>query len=348
MSNTTITDGHQTPRIEFIDAMRGLIMVLVVCYHVALYCFHTPNNVASVHPYLMQMLMPLFFFISGFVFFRAGTAWGWRQTTRFLSKKIPVLVVAPLLFFAVFVYIQELSWTASIGDHYKKGYWFTLVLFEYYLFYIAFRCIFRNGKAGDAILILTGLVLYFIDWSYVPIPGNIQGALCMPNWNKFLFFVLGALARKNEAWFGQLLDTKWALAVCILYYFLMNAFLDAIQSEQLYCVIRLGLSLTAIAIMFAFFRKKQPIFSKGTVMGDTLQYIGRRTLDVYLIHYFLVPRNLSFVTVFTDHPMPVVELTVSMLIAVVIVAACLLIGNIFRLSPLLAHWLFGAQYPSSK
>ena len=78
-----------------------------------------------------------------------------------------------------------------------------------------------------------------------------------------------------------------------------------------------------------------------------MQYTGRRTLDIYLIHYFLIPRNLSFITIFTDHPMPIIEAAASTLISILIIAVCLLISNIIRLSPWLAHWLFGAKSATS-
>ena len=86
--------------------------------------------------------------------------------------------------------------------------------------------------------------------------------------------------------------------------------------------------------------------SKETIAGRTLQYIGRRTLDVYLIHFFLIPRNLNYITVFTEHPIPIIEATVSFIIASIIITGSLLIGNIIRLSPFLAHWVFGAKYPT--
>ena len=44
----------------------------------------------------------------------------------------------------------------------------------------------------------------------------------------------------------------------------------------------------------------------------------------------------------------IIEAAVSLLIALIIVAASLLISNIIRLSPFLAHWLFGAKYPTTK
>ena len=80
-------------------------------------------------------------------------------------------------------------------------------------------------------------------------------------------------------------------------------------------------------------------------MGRVLQYVGRRTLDIYLLHYFLLPWGLGVVfPVFTESPMPVVELVCSFAVAVVVVSLCLLVSNIIRLSPFLAHWLFGVKY----
>lgn len=46
--------------------------------------------------------------------------------------------------------------------------------------------------------------------------------------------------------------------------------------------------------------------------------------------------------------MPVLEAACTLMIAIIIIAASLLIGNIIRLSPFLAHWVFGAKYPTNK
>ena len=116
-----------------------------------------------------------------------------------------------------------------------------------------------------------------------------------------------------------------------------------IPVDHLASVVRLSLSLTGLVIIFTFFRNHQDSFSKNTVIGNSLQYIGRRTLDVYLIHFFLLPLNLSFITIFIDHPMPIIEAAVSLIISLVIVAVSLLIGNVIRLSPRLAHYVFGAK-----
>lgn len=346
ISNTGTKSGK---RIEYIDAMRGFTMILVVFYHVALYCWDVPLKTSSFHQYCLQVRMPLFFFISGFVLYKANVVWNLEQVVKFFRKKIPVQLLAPFVFFLVFIHVKDYPFMASIEHVHKKGYWFTFVLLEYYVFYTGIRFFIRNEKISSVILILLGLVLYFMNWNLVPISKEIKGILSVGNWDRFLFFVLGTLVKKNFSRVEQLIDSKWLLAFCVLYYFLVNGFSDLMPKAHFASAIQLTLTLTGLVLIFSFFRNKQATFSKSTVVGNSLQYIGRRTLDVYLIHFFLLPDKLiNYVTVFTDHPMPIIEATVSLTLALIIVAACLLIGNIIRLSPLLAHWVFGAKLPQGK
>ena len=153
--------------------------------------------------------------------------------------------------------------------------------------------------------------------------------------------MLGTFVKQHYDKVQQWLDNKWLLAVCIVFFILVNAFRDVLPVKTV--IMKGMLALTGLVIMFTFFRNKQAVFSRETKLGRTMQYVGRRTLDIYLIHFFLLPRSLSEFTFFSDHPMPVIEFFVSSLIAIMVIAVCLVISNIFRLSPWLAHWLFGAK-----
>ena len=166
--------------------------------------------------------------------------------------------------------------------------------------------------------------------------------LSVHQWRFFIFLVLGTLVREHFDVVQQWLDGKWLVAVCVVFYLVVNALGDVLPVRAI--AMRGLLSLAGLVVVFSFFRSKQALFSRETALGRTMQYVGRRTLDIYLIHYFLIPMQLNFVTVFTDHPMPVIEATVSSIIAIVIIAASLLVSEIIRLSPWLAHWLFGAKY----
>ena len=288
--------------------------------------------------------MPLFFFISGFVLYKAGVVWDLKQIRSFFKKKIPVQLISPFIFFVTFVYVADKDLIESIFDDGKVGYWFTFVLFEFYILYAFVRFLIRRDWA-DFVLLFMGVVLFAIRWpflkSYLPIPEYILSFLCFDHWYLFLFFVIGTLTRKYFEKVEKLLDTQWLITMCVLFYFLANAFrLGNVFSE---IIVYPLLSLTGLTIVFSFFRSNKAAFSNEKRLGRIMQYTGRHTLDIYLIHFFLIPYNLTIVTIFKDHPMPVLEFTASAIIAIIIIAACLLVSNIIRLSPFLAHWLFGAK-----
>ena len=345
MALTTSQNNVGTKRIEYIDALRGFTMFLVVAHHISNLCFNViGNGVPSIAHYLLQIRMPLFFFISGFVLYKADVVWDMQQIIKFFKKKIPVQLLSPFLFFFTFVCVTHKDLVECIFADGKAGYWFTYVLFEYFVLYAVVRFFIRN-KWADVVLILLGIGLYSTRWpflkEYIPIPDDILSLLSFEHWYLFLFFAIGTLSRKHFKAVERFLDKKWALTVCILFYFLVNAL--RLGRFAPHIIIFPMLSLTGLIIVFAFFRKYQASFSKATRLGRIMQYTGRRTLDIYLLHYFFIPHNLISFTLFKDHPMPILEFTASALIAILIIAACLLVSNIIRLSPVLAHWLFGAK-----
>jgi fucose 4-O-acetylase-like acetyltransferase len=78
------------------------------------------------------------------------------------------------------------------------------------------------------------------------------------------------------------------------------------------------------------------------VVGASLQYIGRRTLDIYLLHFFFLP-NIPTIGQFFDkyrHNF-VLDTTLSVVIALLIIGFCIITSNILRVSPFLRKWLFG-------
>jgi len=62
------------------------------------------------------------------------------------------------------------------------------------------------------------------------------------------------------------------------------------------------------------------------------------------LHFLLLPVYLKmYFTFLVDHPMPIVELAITIIIMLIVVAGCLLISKILRMSPTLAYLLFGVR-----
>lgn len=66
---------EQPKRISYLDALRGFTMILVVVSHVAKFLDVETLSPGSLHYYFNNFRMPLFFFISGFVFYKTGFVW---------------------------------------------------------------------------------------------------------------------------------------------------------------------------------------------------------------------------------------------------------------------------------
>lgn len=97
-------------------------------------------------------------------------------------------------------------------------------------------------------------------------------------------------------------------------------------------------------MIFTCFRLFSPWLEK-IHLSKPLQYVGTRTLDIYLLHYFFLPRFLiSYAGRLQAFDNQVVEFIVILAIALIVLAITLLASYIIRLSPFLGHYLFGVKY----
>ena len=97
-----------------------------------------------------------------------------------------------------------------------------------------------------------------------------------------------------------------------------------------------------LVIVFMYFRYYKEHFTKFSPIGATLQYIGRRTLDIYLLHFFFLP-NIPTIGIFFDkyrHNF-VLDTTLSVVIALLIILFTIITSNILRVSPFFRKYLFG-------
>lgn len=337
----------QTPRIEYIDALRGFTMILVVLYHVSLMGFGVESTLGK---WVVEFRMPLFFFISGFVFYKSTWVWNLSNILSFLKKKFPVQILSPFIFFCIYVYVFKRDFIVSLVDPTKAGYWFTFMLFAYFLIYIVSSMIFDKIKLGsdirDYALLGLGLLVFVLAYgvSYLfleknnPWMGFIGGA----NLKYFLFFGLGTLVKKHFKEFEGLLDSTPLVLLSVSGYFLMNIFYEPINESGTVARILFILftACSGILMVFAFFRKYQRHFIANQPAGRLLQTIGRRTLDIYLLHYFFIPVQLrDAFPVFSEYNLPLIEFVCSLCIAFLVIAVSLGISAVLRISPTLAHFL---------
>lgn len=344
---------NENKRIDYIDNIRGLTMILVVADHVAAFCLGIGDYVTSIHPIYMEFTMPLFFFISGFVLYKEETIWNASHVAKFLFiKKFPALFVTTSIFFLVFIKVNHIGLVEGLYSDSKLGYWFTLALFVYFCIYAICRYVFNlfncNNIYTDIILLSIGLLLYalfFVKSVYfkLPLDDGIRNLFSLKFLGYFLYFTIGTLFKKYFNQIQVILDTKPVLTICLVIYFGANLYYRELDASHT-SLLNLVTALTGIVIVFSFFRIHRDWFIKEKIVGRGLQYIGRVSLDIYLLHHFLLPTNLKIhFTTLTENPVPIIELAITIIVTLIVIIGCLIISRILRMSPILSYLLFGVK-----
>lgn len=338
----------ENKRIEFIDAMRGFSMIMVVYGHIecfSLYGFHHDTFIGTI---IRTFWMPLFFFISGFV--HALSEKPNFSIKNEIIKKARVLLVPTLSIGALYVILFcDWDFISAIRNAAKFGYWFTIVTFEIFTLYF----LLKKSKVGLLWMFLLGIVLYALK-----LPMKLNATLCEIGnvlslhymFEFFQFFVLGVICSKYKDVFFEKLQKNLVFLIVgyvILLYLKFNIIgFDYRSDLYLHIISTLNdwiLGYIGVFIVVAVFRKYASSFKKTTYCGKGLQFIGQRTLDIYLLHYFLLPALPMVGNFFKQYPNLVIELTFGIFLSLLIIGCCLLVSSILRTSRFFEYWMFGGK-----
>ena len=332
-------------RIEYIDALRGFVMLLVVLAHVPMYCYHqTEEKSFSLIPTTFHLA--LFFFISGW-FYKIDSG----ISGSILRPKFIQLIVPTMVFYILYCRLQGVNIMDNLwNDKFKAGYWFCIVLFCFNLLMIALGRL--KGFGGIFFCVAMSLCAVMLNTNAVTrllTEQNIPNILCVQQWQYFIFFYIGYLAHRYQEFFFAWLDNGRIMAISILLFFgsLLVYYKQPIDLLGIKVTFFFWGGLGSI-LSFAFFRKFEDSFSRQTYVGQTLQYIGRRTLDVYLLHFFFLPRFLMpYAGQIKAYDSQFVEFVVILAVSLVVLIVSLGVSYLIRLSPFLAHYLFGIKTTST-
>ncbi len=340
-------------------------MLLVVAQHVMGYAFDIglPKETA-IQDILILFRMPLFFFVSGFLAYSAKTVWDGKTLGKSLLKKLRVQMLPTIVFLAAYLAIFrkdfDIAVMETLAKPLKSGYWFTYVLLMMFIVYYPFAYLesklnqWTKGRLPSwlPILVLWIIAMVAYETNYMPKYFTyMKEEWC--NYTSFAqltlyfcFFVSGNICRRYWKQAERLFDSKWFFAVVVVL-----ALLCCLEFFKWHNLRLMWANLPRTLAIFSFlgiiimcFRHHEQTFSKQTRLGRAMQYIGTRTLDIYLIHYFFLP-HLHMVGPWlkANKPGVLVEMVMIISVALVVIGFSLLTSNVLRTSPIFRKYLFGQK-----
>ena len=371
-----------TKRLSWLDALRGFTMILVVAYHVAQFTFQETEKTSAALPFLVLMRMPLFFFVSGFLAYKASFSWTIPNALKLTWKKLKVQIIPTLVFMCIFVIFRM---KGNFSDNFmrllasptKGGYWFTWVLLQMFIIYyilcfllnkITPLLLAQGGENDHKASPRGGWVeagLLFIVWAasvfayetlYMPKvftyhkdPFFAYSSL-VQTIRYMQFFLLGNIVRRYWNRVEQLFDSPWFFPLVVTF-----AVVCCAEIFQLHTLKHVWVNLPRTTAMYAllllvvmFFRHYQAWFEEEQRAGRFLSFIGTRTLDIYLIHFLLLPKIPQVGQwLNANQPNFLLSIVLSVSVALVVIAFCLLASQLLRVSPFLQLYLFGKPFSVS-
>lgn len=327
-------------RIEYIDAMRGFTMILVVYSHICHYSLG--DKWMGWNDVFFLFRLPCFFFISGWLFEPV------KESIRSVVKKKFMVQIVPTVIFLLILAPPPLFFS-RLGAT-KGGYWFTFALFVFFLLYLfSERYLKRWGGAFALIVSITAFGYdayfnrYFKDMGVII---QVLGFLSFITWRYYLFFYIGTKVKRHFEIFLKLTNKPVVLGIVFLGFALIALNLHSENVALAYLIFSVGgiLGMTLVMSVFRFIYTCSWL-SPYTSYLSPLKYVGTRTLDIYLLHYFLLPRFLiRYSGALQGCDSQWLGFMVAMVLALLVVISCLLVSYVIRLSPFLGHYLFGVKY----
>lgn len=325
----------KTGRLGYIDAMRGFCMVLVVYWHLSMF----GASDLALNQMFLSFRMPLFFFISGFFSYN-------QQFTpplllkkiknRLLKQLLPTLVVGSL-----FLLYNSFDFLSVLSDINKAGYWFTIVAVEIYLLYAIPAFIVDSLKPQLRLWLFTAMLMLFGALSFIGHRWDgsaLYQSLSFYRVLKYMpYFMCGVLARMYFNKFEKLICNVWFMSIAIASYVVF--FNIGTKISTALC------GYLGVILVYGFFYHFRSIFEDDNTVARSLQYVGTKTLSIYLLHYFILDGVVgfnSFAIEVSKNGGWLGGMIIFMLLSFVVIAMCLFIENFLdRIAPPLHRLMFG-------
>lgn len=251
--------------------------------------------------YISTISMPLFVFISGYIYYFLRNNYGKYGDYKTMFKKksrrliVPYLILAPIYIYFLIDYDSVLSFLSNLWT--GTGHlWFLLMMFTMFIVYYNFEK-FLQKHYVFSIFLGIGLYLIVLPVNYIHL--NPLGLVC----KYFIFFQIGNLFNKYSDVVLNYLKGK-VLILFLTHLVLFGIYFYAINSfENKYVLFGIDqfllvLSVLALCFIYGFLKivtsKHEKFVNK---IKPAVSYINHNSYYLYLIHEPLLKVFFTFLFV---------------------------------------------------
>lgn len=304
------TSSQTEGRLDFIDGLRGVTMILVVYWHVLVMSLNVTTYTAMT---LQLFRMPLFFFISGF--FAYSFSFDRSKLKKRLSNRWHRQLLPTAFIFIGFI-LFEVAYMGNfngIGEflgaffnsaiknassEFKSGYWFTFVLVEVFCIFALINYLLSSSKISRgrqgiiflALAAICGLAEWGFSQAVTPKSHATVKGICelfsLTHLMKYqVFFYLGAAARCYDTRIWSFLSHRGIGIMVALLTFLVFWYTPRFRVPLWLFYVAACTGILFSITLFLYLRR---FFNGHQAVGRLLKYIGKNTLPIYLFHYFII------------------------------------------------------------
>lgn len=334
-------------RMDFIDSIKGFAIFLVVMGHVIAWQFENFYHVSDSGEklplfwwlFIYSFHMPLFMFVSGYLFPRSFTEW--NSIKNYIFRKTYTLAIPFIV-------------ASFLGNVIMGGadYWFLKTLYLIIIINLIGEIIsskFRYTAVVDVIYYMAVFVILRLIVRFLP--ENIIQVVDFDHINSFIYlpFCIGTFCKKYE-YARRVLENKHTFTVAIITYsLLLYGNINGFNDRLFWLIPWIACPLSGIICCWQLFKFQ---FRNGWIV-KCLQYLGRHSLEIYIIHFFFAIKmpivgDVVMQMVNTDKPKIIstaliYQLMHSITISVIICVLCIVVFKVLKYSSILSVVIFGRK-----
>lgn len=330
-----MTTKLENSRIVYIDQLKGISMFLVVLGHVIWFSLDMPESlllklIASFH-------VPTFMFLAGYMAYKP-TQTNW---IFYFVKKIRTLLFPFIFIGSLYTLCQHES---LINDlllgKMKNGYWFIFVLFEIFILFAPFSYISQKINKSPKLfidIIIFGIASLTVQSIFIfhILPDSISNFFM---WNivtkNFQLFLLGYLFHKYYK-LDKILQVDYIFTFSLIMFIIFF-----ILRDRYYMLSNLLCAIFGTFCAVSLCRR----YTETLPLGKVWSYIGKLSLDIYVLHYFFIINIAQLQFLFISNQNMSLLILISMLSTALIIFLSIFVSKIISSSSILNYLILGKNY----